>query len=379
MRRKSKKGYATHTGGLLGVNAVLLHAARVLLALVFLFSGFVKAVDPLGTVYKIEDYLSAFGGFWSGLDFAAFPAAFLLILLEFLTGIGLLLQIRMRLSAWVAFVFMLIMTPLTLYIAIYNPVTDCGCFGDAVKLTNWQTFSKNVVFIILAFIVLLRNSGFKKIFLPAVEWGMMVVWTILATGFMIYNLLYLPVIDFRPYKVGVNIPEAMSFPADAPADEYEYKFIYQKDGVQKTFGLDALPDSTWQFVSQETKLIKKGYEPPVKNFSMMSGNMDMTDQVLMYPGKSCLFILWNLEESSEKGIERIKDFLTANQDSEIKAFVLTSSSIEDMHAFEAKYQLNIPYYQSDAITLKTIIRSNPGIVELVNGTIKAKMSWRKFN
>ncbi len=379
MRRKSKKGYATHTGGLLGVNAVLLHAARVLLALVFLFSGFVKAVDPLGTVYKIEDYLTAFGGFWSGFTIAAFPAAFVLILFEFLTGIGLLLQIRMKLSAWVAFVFMLIMTPLTLYIAIYNPVTDCGCFGDALKLTNWQTFSKNVVFIIIAFIVLLKNSNFKKIFLPVVEWGMLAVSTLIVIGFMLYNLMFLPVIDFRPFKVGVNIPEAMSFPQDAPVDEYEYKFIYQKDGVQKVFGLDALPDSTWQFVSQESRLIKKGYEPPIKELTMLSGNYDISDQVLLYPGKSYLFILWNLEQSNEKGIGKIKNYLSANQDQELKTYILTASSIEDINAFEKKHQLNIPYYRSDAITLKTIIRANPGVLELRNGTIKAKMSWRKFN
>jgi uncharacterized membrane protein YphA (DoxX/SURF4 family) len=379
LKTKSKRGYAGHTKGLLGLNAVLLHAVRVLLALVFLFSGFVKAVDPLGTVYKIEDYLTAFGGFWAGLGFAAFPAAFILILLEFLTGAGLLLQLRIRLSSWVAFIFMLIMTPLTLYIAINNPVTDCGCFGDALKLTNWQTFFKNVVFIVLAFIVLLRSTGFKKIFLPAVEWGMMAVCALLVTGFMIYNLMYLPVMDFRPYKVGVNIPQAMSFPEDAPVDEYDYQFIYQKDGVQKTFGLDALPDSSWQFVSQESRLIKKGYEPPIKDLTMMAGNVDMTDQVLLHPGKSYLFILWNLEKSSEKGVDRIKKFIESNQDADVKAIVLTASSVEAIHTFEERYQLKVPYYQSDAITLKTIIRANPGVVELENGTIKAKMNWRKFN
>jgi uncharacterized membrane protein YphA (DoxX/SURF4 family) len=378
LRAKSKKGYSGNTKGLLGISAVLLHAARILLAFVFLFSGFVKAVDPLGTVYKIEDYLTAFGGFWSGLTFTAFPAAFVLILLEFLTGIGLLLQLRMRLSSWVAFIFMLIMTPLTLYIAMYNPVTDCGCFGDALKLTNWQTFIKNLVFIVLAFIVLLKNSGFKRIFLPAIEWGMMVVVGLLVTGFMLYNLMYLPVMDFRPYKVGVSIPDAMTVPEDAPMDEYDYSFIYQKDGVQKTYSLDALPDSTWQFVSQESKLIRKGYEPTIKDLTMMAGNMDMTDQVLLYPGKSYLFILWNLDKSAESGIERIREFLSANQNPDNKAYVLTASSAEAIHTFEAKYQLKIPYYQSDAITLKTIIRANPGIVELENGIIKAKMNWRKF-
>jgi len=378
LKTKSKRGNAGRTRDLLGLNAVLLHAVRVLLALVFLFSGFVKAVDPLGTVYKIEDYLTAFGGFWLEFSFAAFPATLMLILLEFLTGIGLLLQAKIRFSAWLAFIFMLVMTPLTLYIAIYNPITDCGCFGDALKLTNWQTFTKNAVFIIFAFIVLYRNTDFRRIYKPAVEWGLMTIGSLLIIGFMLYNLMYLPVIDFRPFKVGVNIPQAMSFPSDAPVDEYDYSFVYQKDGVHKTFKLDALPDSTWKFVSQETKLIKKGYEPPIKELIMLAGNVDISDQVLNYPGKTYLFILWNLEQSNKKGVEKIKSYLTENKNPDIKAYILTASSIEKMNSFEEKYQLRLPYLQSDAITLKTIIRANPGIVELENGTIKSKMNWRKF-
>ena len=249
--------------------SVALHVIRVFTAIIFTFSGFVKAVDPLGTVYKIEDYLSAFGGFFASIEFLAFPAAFLLILVELLIGVGLFLQFKFKLVSWLAFAFMLIVTPLTLYIALKNPVTDCGCFGDAIKLTNWQTFGKNIPLLIMTLLLIIFNKSFKNIYLPAIEWIMAGFFAIAGVSLMVFNLLHLPMIDFRPFKIGVNIPEAMTVPTDAPTDVYDYIFTYEKDGIKKNYGLNELPDSTWTFVKQESKLIAKGAEAKIKSFAFV--------------------------------------------------------------------------------------------------------------
>lgn len=248
---------------------IILHFLRLVTGGVFLFSGVVKAIDPLGTVYKIGDYLEAFGGVWLQVSVLAYPAAFVLIALELMIGIQLLLMVRFKPNAVMAFVFMLIMTPLTLYIALYNPVTDCGCFGDALTISNWQTFYKNIVLLVVTLILVVSRDKFKSFFLPPVEYAVAGMFLMLTAGFMSYTMMHLPLIDFRPYKVGVNIPEAMQIPEGAPVDEYTYSFVYSKEGVQQTFGIDALPDSTWTFVEQASKLVKQGYVPPITNFTIL--------------------------------------------------------------------------------------------------------------
>ena len=378
LKKTNRRSYHT-TKGLVDAAGLLLHISRFLLGAVFLFSGFVKAVDPMGTVFKIEDYLVAFGGFWTSLTWLGFPGAILLILSEWVIGVGLFLQIRMKLAAWLAFAFMLVMTPLTLYIAIHNPVTDCGCFGDAITLTNWQTFSKNVVFMIISIIVLVFNKHFKKVFLPHIEWLITGFFTLIAVVFMIYNLINLPIMDFRPYKVGVNIPEAMRIPEGAAVDEFEYLFTYEKDGVQQQFSLDALPDSTWSFVSQDTRLISKGYEPPLRDFHVLSGEFgDMTTELVEYPGMTYFFISRDLTKASGRGIEKIKKFLDESRQDNVRYIVLTAPNSAIIQEFEEENQLNVQYYTADPVTIKTIIRANPGILLLDNGTIKGKWNWRNF-
>lgn len=363
----------------MGTSSILLHANRLLIGFVFVFSGFVKAVDPLGTVYKIEDYLTAFGGFFSEITFVAYPAAFLLILVELLIGLNLVFQVRFKLTVWLAFVFMLVVTPLTLYIALYNPVSDCGCFGDALKLTNWQTFYKNIFFFLFTLSLLILNRRFQKIYLPNVEWVMIGVFALSSLGFMVYNLRHQPLIDFRPYKIGVNIPEAMKIPEGAETDVYDYNFIYEKDGIRKIFSdLNNLPDSTWKFVSQETKLISEGYKPPIHDFVILTAEFeDITNEVLSYEGITYLIIMYDLNKTSEKGIEKVKAFTDEKQKQPgVKVYALTASSASEVQEFKTKYGLSFPFYKTDPITLKTMIRANPGVMKLVDGTVKDKWNWR---
>ena len=194
---------------------IFAHISRTLLGLVFLFSGSVKAIDPLGTTYKIEDYLKAFGGFFTDLVPMAQTAAFVLIGLEFVLGVCLVLNIRPQWTSWLTLAFYAFMTPLTLYIAIKNPVSDCGCFGDAIILTNWQTFWKNIILLCLVIIWLCTKKNAPGRWVWQAECVIVLISSVAVICFMIWTLRHLPIRDFRPYKVGNNLPELMEYPDDA--------------------------------------------------------------------------------------------------------------------------------------------------------------------
>lgn len=352
-------------------NNILL-IARVIFGLVFLFSGFVKAVDPLGTAYKISDYLEAFS--LTSLDFLAFPASLLLIATEFTIGFNILFNVHLKASTWAASLFMLVMTPVTLYLAISNPISDCGCFGDAIVMTNWQTFYKNVVLcIILATIALLQNQ--TRPWLS--NWGAWIVTLIpilISFGISIYCYNLLPIIDFRPYKIGNNIIEGMQIPEDAPLDKYETTFFYEKDGIEKAFTLDNYPaeDSTWTFVRQESKLIEQGYVPPIHDFSIITEDGDITDLILEDAGYTLLVISHKVEKASTKNIKCVKSTIENAKKAGAKVIWLTSSYSDDIEEFKSEYEINDTFGATDDITLKTIVRSNPGLVLIKDATVIEK-------
>ena len=352
-------------------NNILL-IARIIFGLVFLFSGFVKAVDPLGTAYKISDYLEAFS--LTSLDILAFPASLLLIATEFTIGFNILFNIHLKASTWAASLFMLVMTPVTLYLAISNPISDCGCFGDAIVMTNWQTFYKNVVLcIVLAIIALLQKQ--TRPWLS--NFGASIVTLIpilISFGISIYCYNLLPIIDFRPYKIGNNIIEGMQIPEDAPLDKYETTFFYEKDGIEKAFTLDNYPaeDSTWTFVRQESKLIEQGFVPPIHDFSIITEDGDITDLVLEDAGYTLLVISHKVEKASTKNIKCVKSTIANAKKAGAKVIWLTSSYTDDIDNFKSEYEINDTFGATDDITLKTIVRSNPGLVLIKDATVIEK-------
>ena len=350
----------------------LLLIARIIFGLVFLFSGFVKAVDPLGTAYKISDYLEAFS--LTPLDFLAFPAALMLIAAEFTIGFNILFNVHLKGTTWVASLFMLVMTPVTLYLAISNPISDCGCFGDAIVMTNWQTFYKNVVLcIILAIIALLQKQSRPWLS----NWGAWIV-TLLpilisfAISIYCYNLL--PVLDFRPYKKGNNIIEGMQIPEDAPLDKYETTFFYEKDGIEQAFTLDNYPaeDSTWTFVRQESKLIEQGYVPPIHDFSIVTEDGDITDLILEDAGYTLLVISHKVEKAATKNIKCVKSTIANAKKAGANVIWLTSSYSDEIEEFKTQYGIEDTFGATDDITLKTIVRSNPGLVLIKDATVIEK-------
>lgn len=366
---------------------------RTLLGVVFVFSGAVKAIDPMGTVYKIEDYLKTFGGFFIDLLPLAELAAVVLILLEILLGVCMLLNVRTQWTSWLALAFYAVMTPLTLYIAINNPVSDCGCFGDAIVLTNWQTFGKNVVLIILAIVLVALRKHVYPLWRGWMEIVIAVITALGAFAFMEYTYLHLPVMDFRPYKIGNHLPTLMEYPEDAEPDIYEYSFVYEKDGVEQTFTLDNYPkgDSTWTFVRQNSKLIQKGYEPPIHDFEIINAEgEDLTWDILESEEPVTLVVMYDLRKADKKQLAKVEalaanlspfasspDTLSFQGESEGGLYILTGSGTDEMITFALEYPTLGEYICTcDPVTLKTIVRANPGVIVVQNGIVIDKYNLR---
>ncbi len=352
--------------------------SRTLLAITFLFSGFVKAIDPLGTTYKIEDYLHAFGGWFVQLDILAYPTAIALIAFEFLLGFCMLFNIRTQITAWLAFAMMLFMTPLTLYIAIENPVSDCGCFGDAIVLSNWATFWKNIVLLVLVIILLLTKRYIPQLFVGTAEGGLFTFGILGLLAIILVSQLTLPFIDFRPYKIGNHIPTLMEYPEDAEPDTYETTFTYIQNGVEQDFTLENYPkdDSTWVFVRQNTKLIKKGYEPPIHDFEIMDYDFnDITDEILTSEEPITLIIMYDLAKADTKQLAKVETLWEKGN-----CHILTGSTSDEIEAFCTEHFTNsdieYAFCATDPVTLKTIVRANPGVIVVQNGVIIDKYNLR---
>ncbi len=464
---------------------ILANVFRIILGIVFVFSGFVKLVDPFGVQYKFVDYFLAMG-----LDFLQPTALFfgtLMPLLEFFIGNLLLFNLKPKLGVWGVLLFMSIFFPLTLWSAITNPVHDCGCFGEALILSNWETFAKNSVLIVLAIIVFTYRHKFKPSLPDVLQWLSAALVVGVAVWLSLFSIKHLPVIDFRPYRIGKNITEGMEIPESEINNVPEYKttLVYKNTKTDKTqeFDLNNIPEGDeWQWLETKNKLIKEGYVPPIHDFSistmpisgktssknvetsgsqidseslyevefqfenngktesffidnlptgdwvyarlisdknMLAENViltyeqngetseytlfdipdetwtfveatyyndtdsgtatnntaeDITDLVLNDKGYSFLLVSYDIAKASTVNKEKINqlyDFATGNN---MAFYCLTASSEEDVLKYIEKTGAMYSFYNVDAITLKTIVRSNPGLVLIKEGTVLNKWS-----
>lgn len=358
---------------------ILISISRIIAGAVFIFSGFVKAVDPLGSTYKFTDYFIAFH--IPFLESVALPLAIILSSIEFLIGISMLFGYRYRLASWTLLIFMSFFTILTFILALTNPVSDCGCFGDAIIMTNWQTFIKNTIllpFVILIFI-------FRKRIVPLhpdiTEWINLSVFALLIVTFQIRALRHLPLLDFRPYSVGTHIPDKMIIPEGAPTDEYETYLYYEKDGQIREFDEENFPwqDSTWKFVDSKHILIKKGYEPPIHDLSIMDENgNDHTETIMNEPDYVMLLISYNLPMADEAGLKIADELAASCFNNNCSFYCITASSRNEIEEISDVLDLNFDFYTTDETVLKTIIRSNPGLVLLKEGTVLGKWHYRDY-
>lgn len=349
---------------------------RFVLAGVFIFSGFVKAVDPWGTCYKIQDYLIAFGMAGACPTWLVFMASVCLACVEFCLGAYLFFGIRRRITPRLVLLIMSFMTPLTLWLAITNPITDCGCFGDAVVMSNWGTFGKNVLLLIAAVSV----CKWRKCIFPLVtirfDWLIALYSWVYIILTVIYCYWNLPLFDFRPYYIGADIRQGMEIPEGKEPPVYETRFILQKDGKEQEFTVDQYPDSTWTFVDSYPVLVKEGYEPPIHDFFITRQNdgEDITDQVLDDEGYTFLLVAHQLNEADDSNIDLINELYEYTWEHGYRFYCLTSSSDEDIERWQERTGAEYPFATMDDITLKTMIRSNPGLMLLKQGKVVNKWS-----
>lgn len=358
---------------------ILVEVARVLLGATFVFSGFVKAVDPYGTAYKIEDYLSSFD--LSSFASLALPASVFLCIMEFLMGAFMLFGIYRRWNSRLVLLTMLFMTPLTLYLAIANPVEDCGCFGDALVISNWATFYKNIVLLACSIFVIIYRERISNFFTGKTYWLAFLYIIIFISLFVFRNYIYDPLFDFRPYKLGANIPALMQA-EDGKGRQEENLFIYSKDGVEKEFTEDNYPweDSTWVFVKMDTKIISEGEKPLIKDFTInrlyfdqgktvLLNTEDITTNVLSDSNYVFLMISPSLSSIKTAHLSQFEDVQNYALDYHYKFYCLTASGPDDIAAWANENTIDFDFCNTDERTLKTIIRSNPGLLLLKDGVI----------
>ena len=358
---------------------VLTHITRLLVAVTFIFSGFVKLVDPLGSAYKFEEY---FGADVLNLEFLipyALQFSVILILAEIMLGVMLLVGYKARFTVWSLFLITLLFLFLTWYSAHYDKVTDCGCFGDAVKLTPWETFYKNVVLIVLVIFLLVKVYDIQPIWSDSFAKKVSLISLLLFVGIIFYVLRYLPIIDFRPYAIGKNIPEGMMIPEGAEQPVYEDTWIYNVNGEDQVFTTE---DKPWNiegatFVDRKTRTLKEGYVAPIHDFTMENGGEDITE-LLMAKEKLMLVVAYNLKLTSSNGMQEVKELSERAMEKGYTVYCFSASTQEDYEKVKKEFNLDFDLLFCDETTLKTIVRSNPGILILDKGTITGKWSWRQM-
>lgn len=356
------------------IREVWVNACRFLLAAVFIFSGFVKAVDPLGSFYKIQDYLTAFGMASWFPDYLQLLFAIVLSALEFSVGVFLFFGIKRKFATTMSLLLMIVMTPLTLYLALADPVSDCGCFGDAWVLTNWETFGKNVVLFVAAMSAFRGGKLIGRFITAKVAWMVSMYTFLFVFTLSFYCLSNLPILDFRPYRIGQNIKKNMEIPEGEKPDVLEGRFILEKDGKRQEFTLDNYPDSTWTFVEARTVVKEKGYEPIIHDLSITSleTGEDLTDSILSDKGYTFLLVAHHIEAADDSNIDLINEIYDYSVEHGYGFYALTASSEEQIELWRDKTGAEYQFCGVDDIALKTMIRSNPGLMLIKEGTILNK-------
>jgi uncharacterized membrane protein YphA (DoxX/SURF4 family) len=360
---------------------ILRTLCRILIGLVFLYSGFVKGIDPIGSAYKFHDYFAAFN--MDYFQFLDMPLSILLSSAEFLIGAAIILGIRMKIASWALLIFMSFFTILTFILAVFNPVSDCGCFGDALKLTNWQTFDKNIILMGLTLIIFFNRNRYEVRSKVLEEWLML---AIILAGFLFvmnYCLNHLPLIDFRPYKAGTDIVKDMSTPPGSPQDSIKSVLYYKKDGKIKEIVMlkqnTPWPDTSWKWVETKNVIIKEGYKPPIHDFSIKTfeGN-DITSEVLSDQNFSFLLVAKDIKAANRKAFDRANAIAKYCKTGHCKFYALTSSSSIEAANLKNSKALVFDFYVTDGTTLKTINRANPGMLLIRNGIVLAQWHYNDF-
>ena len=344
---------------------------RFVLAVAFIFSGLTKMVDPHGIEYKLQDYATAFGLGSLMPGTVALLAGMLLALLEFRVGFCAFFGIFRRFTARLALAFMVVFTPLTLYLALANPVSDCGCFGEALVLTHWESFGKNVVLLLCSLVLVRWGERQFRIISEERQWIILIYSQLFVLCVGLVGLWRLPLLDFRPFRLGSHIAEQMQPRGDG---EYVTTYLMEKDGRQQWFSLEEYPDSTWTYVDSRTEVKGEFLPPAIDNLQMYdtTTGTDLTDEVLADAGYTFLLTSASLAEADDGHMDaynRIYEYAVMH---DYRFLCLTSSPDADIERWKDLTGAEYPFCQTDQLTLKTMVRSNPGLMLLKDGVVIGK-------
>src|SRR5690554_4394291 len=354
----------------------LTHFCRLFVGVLFIFSGLIKLNDPVGFSFKLDEYFSETVFNLPFLQDYSLQLALIIVIVEVVLGVMLLLGYFKRFTLTLLLLMTVFFTFLTFYSAYFNKVTDCGCFGDAIPLTPWQSFYKDVILLVLIGILFIGQKYIQPLF-SKVSNASITFASLFVCIFMGYQVLnHLPFLDFRAYKVGTDIQKAMEIPEGAPKAIYDIVFTYNVDGVNKDFKMEELgqlPEGA-EFVAREERLIQKGYEPSIHDLTMELEGQDYTPEVLAAP-KALLIVAYDLNKSSEKGLETINETVNKAREAGYEIIGLTATDRNKIEALKTQYNLDLDFYFCDGTTLKTIERANPSYVTLEYGVITDKKHW----
>ena len=357
----------------------IVNISRILVGVLFIISGFIKLNDPVGFSFKLEEYFSQGVLDLPWLMSYALAISILMVIFEVLLGVMLLVGFRITFTLWSLLLMIIFFTFLTFYSAYFNKVTDCGCFGDAIKLTPWESFTKDIVLLVLVIVLFVGRKFIKSIFGSNTKRIITLVALVLCIVYANYVLNHLPVIDFRPYKIGANIEEGMGVPENAPKAIYEYAWKFKTNGEEKiitTYG--DYPSVDGEFIDVETTEIQKGYEPPIHDFTIEQNGEDFAASLLHEP-KLVMVIAYDLRKSNQGEFTEIKELVDKALKHGYKVIGMSASDPKQTEKLIKDYNLDFEFYFADETALKTIVRSNPGVLVLESGTIIEKVHYNDLD
>ena len=354
---------------------IIVGFSRIFVGVLFIISGLIKLNDPVGFSFKLKDY---FAPEVLNLEFLmpyALVIAIFVVIYEVLLGVMIILGYAKKFTLWSLLLMIVFFTFLTFYSAYFNKVTDCGCFGDAIKLTPWESFNKDVVLLVLILFLFFGSHYIKPFFTKKMRSILVYGSFVGCLAFGYWVLMHLPVKDFRPYKIGANITEGMSVPEGAPEAIFEYDWKFNQNGEDKVITTNGdYPQVEGDFIEVNTREIQAGYEPPIHDFSIERNDTDFT-AAMLEEENLVVVIAYNLVMSEVEAYSSIREVTNKAIKNGYKVIGLSASSSKVMDAFAEQQRLNFKFYFCDETALKTIVRSNPGILELNKGTIVQKLHW----
>lgn len=357
----------------------LVGISRVFVGVLFIISGFIKLNDPLGFSYKLAEY---FGQDVLNLPFLepySLMISVLVVVFEVVLGVFLLIGYKPKFTVWSLLLMIVFFSFLTFYSAYFDKVKDCGCFGDALKLTPWESFTKDIVLLFFILILFLGVKYIKPLFGNLATTALALLSFIVSLWFGYHVLMHLPAIDFRAYHIGANIQEGMSVPEDAEKPVTEYAWKFKVDGEEKIITTNgSYPTVEGEFISVDTKEISAGYTPPIYDFSIESEDENLTDYFLN-EDNLVIVISYNLDVIEQGGALKLKALQDEARKNGYKIIGLTASGAESKQRIKEAYNIDFDFYLCDEKALKTVVRSNPGIIELDKGTIKQKVHWNDLD